>query len=369
MNRTSPITTAVAGVLLTVAASQILSADPPYPPSPVIERVEFDFTTHKRLAQGSDNWPTTWADDDAIYTSWGDGGGFGGSNSKGRVKLGVARIDGDGGDYRARNIWGGVDAPNPVQFEGKSYGMLSVDGVLYMWVAKQPNPHLRESRIAVSLDHGATWKLNSWAFTFDDRLTIPTFLNFGRDYAGARDGFVYSYCIHPTWGPKNAENAYGFDVHKPGKVYLVRSPKSAILQQGELQFFAGLDNADQPRWSYRMEDKQPVFEDANGVGWNLSVSHHPGLDRYLLCTEHAATHAGKLGIFDAAEPWGPWTTAAYEEDWGKGHIEVSAFYWNFRTKWLSSDGLSFTLVFTGKHSNDSWNMVNGRFVHRTRPPR
>ena len=32
-------------------------AAPPYPTSQVIERVEFDFTTHRRLAAGSDNWP------------------------------------------------------------------------------------------------------------------------------------------------------------------------------------------------------------------------------------------------------------------------------------------------------------------------
>ena len=32
----------------------------PYPSSPVIDRVEFDFATHRRSAEGSDNWPTTW---------------------------------------------------------------------------------------------------------------------------------------------------------------------------------------------------------------------------------------------------------------------------------------------------------------------
>jgi len=365
MRPTRIITTATVGILLAGAALRAHSGAPPYPPSPVIKSVEFDFDTHQRLAQGSDNWPTTWADDGRLYTAWGDGGGFGGSNSKGRVKLGVARIEGSGSEYAGRNLWGGVAAPNPAQFEGKSYGILSVDGVLYMWVANQPNPHLRESRMAVSHDHGATWQLNSWAFTFEDNLTIPTFLNFGQDYQGARDGFVYSYCIHPTWGPKNAENRYGFDVHKPGRVYLVRSPKSAILQRGELQFFAGLNEAGDPTWSYEIKDKQPVFRDANGVGWNASVSYNPGLKRYILCTEHSATHAGKLGIFDAPEPWGPWTTVAYEESWGKGHVEISAFYWNFPAKWLSHDGKAFTLVFTGKYSNDSWNTVAGSFHLRS----
>jgi hypothetical protein len=105
-----------------------------------------------------------------------------------------------------------------------------------------------------------------------------------------------------------------------------------------------------------------VFEDSNGVGWNVSVSFNPGLKHYLLSTEHSETHAGKFGLFDAPEPWGPWTTVAYDQAWGDGHIEVSTFYWNFTPKWLSPDGTRFTMIFTGKNTNDSWNTVAGSFV-------
>src|SRR5687767_9566771 len=108
-----------------VLSSVVAHADsPPYPASRAIERVEFDFSTHKRLAPGSDNWPTTWADDGNLYTAWGDGGGFGGTNSTGRVSLGAGRIEGGPMDYLGHNIWGGFAAPNPAQFAGKSYGML-----------------------------------------------------------------------------------------------------------------------------------------------------------------------------------------------------------------------------------------------------
>jgi len=343
----------------------LLALASPYLPSPVIERVEFDFSTHKRFAPGSDNWPTTWADDGHLYAAWGDGGGFGGDNKKGRVTLGVARIEGDAASYTGHNVWGGFNAAHPAQFDGKSYGMLSVGGVLYMWVSHQPNPHLDKCQLAFSKDHGATWQLADWCFRYTDQLTVPTFLNFGCDYAGARDGYVYSYFIHPAWGPgKSATGNYGFDVHKPGRVCLSRVPKEAILDRNRHEFFAGLAKNGAPKWSAKLSDKQPVFQDANGVGWNLSVSFNPGLRRYLLVTEHGETHAGKFGLFDAPEPWGPWTTVAYEDRWGEGHVEVSTFYWNFPTKWLSADGARFTLVFTGKNSNDSWNTVDGRFIRR-----
>ena len=55
--------------------------EPPYARSEAIIGIEFDFASHRRLASGSDNWPMTWADDGHQYTAWGDGGGFGGSNS------------------------------------------------------------------------------------------------------------------------------------------------------------------------------------------------------------------------------------------------------------------------------------------------
>jgi Domain of unknown function (DUF4185) len=284
----------------------------------------------------------------------------------GRVTLGVARIEGDPPHYTGSNIWGGVEPERPAAFGGKSYGILSVGGILYMWVAPQPNPHLDHSRIAWSKDRGRNWQRADWSFPFADGLTIPTFLNFGRGYAGARDGYVYSYYVHPAWGPGKATTspAHTFDVHRPGRIQLSRVPKAAVLDEERYEFFSGISADGTPTWSADRSRKRPVFEDPNGVGWNVSVSYNPGLRRYLLGTEHAETHAGKLGIFDAPEPWGPWTTVAYEEAWGMGHIELSTFYWNFTPKWLSPDGSRFTMIFTGSRTNDAWNTVAGRFVRR-----
>ena len=71
----------------------------------------------------------------------------------------------------------------------------------------------------------------------------------------------------------------------------------------------------------------------------------------------------------APEPWGPWTVVEYDDHWGQGKIEVSAFYWNLPTKWQSADGRQVTTVFTGKNTNDSWNTVTGTFIIRpTRQP-
>lgn len=66
-------------LVFVAAAAGMRAAEPapPYPPSPVIAGIDWaPANTIVRQAKDGDNWPVTWADDDAIYTTWGDGTGF-----------------------------------------------------------------------------------------------------------------------------------------------------------------------------------------------------------------------------------------------------------------------------------------------------
>ncbi len=329
---------------------------PPYPQSRLVKSVSYYWETHKRQAAGSDNWPLTWSDDGSQYTSWGDGGGFGGSNVRGRVSLGVARIDGDKDDYAGVNIWGGVGAEQPDNISGKSYGVLAVGRQLYMWVSPGSNNQaFIESRLYVSQDSGRTWRILDWAFSREDGIVNPAFAQYGQGYAGARDDYIYIYASQIMDDSR-------LEVQIPGSIMLMRVLRTRITDRSQYQFFAGLDEKKQPKWSGDIRQAQPVFEDENGVGWNLSVSYNPGLQRYFLMTEHTASMQGNIGIFEAAEPWGEWSTAYYGKFAEGAGIQQSTFYYNFSNKWLSEDGLDFVMVFTGVGENDSWNTVTGRFA-------
>ncbi|MBI5525908.1 MAG: DUF4185 domain-containing protein [Deltaproteobacteria bacterium] len=331
----------------------------PYPPSTVIKEVQWDVDSHVSQAPGSDNWPVTWADDDHQYAAWGDGGGFGGDDANGRVSLGVARIEGSADGYQGRNVWGGVDALAPARFDGKSYGILGTGQYLLMWV----NPGSGadgyvEQRLYSSADHALTWQGVDWAFARDDGLVNLTFAQFGRAYAGARDGYLYIYAV-------NVMDDSDLVVQQPGQIMLLRVVAEKVLERQVYEFFAGRNGNDQPRWSSEISERRPVFEDGEGVGWNVSVSYNAGLKRYLLATEHTRSFEGRLGLFDAPQPWGPWTTVAYRDDFlGLG----PAFFWNFSNKWLSADGKEFTMIFTGIDDLDSWNSIRGRFeLHQQLP--
>ncbi|MCF8357935.1 MAG: DUF4185 domain-containing protein [Prolixibacteraceae bacterium] len=349
-------------LLLTVGFSQ----EAPYLRSPVIEQVVFEWETHTRRAPGSDNWPVTWAGDDNQYAVWGDGGGFGGTNRLGRSSIGVARIEGNWDSFTATNVWGGYNTKNEHDQIGKSYGILCVDDVLYMWVGMletKVDP-FGEVKIARSNDYGASWEFTPWSLKRTEGVMMPTFCNFGKNYNNARDGYVYSYLIRfqSYEGPDDYPDKVDWlNCQKPGLIDLARVPKDQITNRDAYSFFAGMENG-RPVWTSNIGNRKPVFENPAGVGWCINVSYKEGLGRYMLTTEHTETHRGNIGIFDAPKPWGPWTTVLYELEWGKGHIPLNTFYWNFANKWADPSGKTFSLIFTGRKENDSFNMVRGRFM-------
>jgi hypothetical protein len=72
------------------------------------------------------------------------------------------------------------------------------------------------------------------------------------------------------------------------------------------------------------------------------------LRRYFLTSSHetgvAGPHNASLGVFDAAEPWGPWTTVYYDDHWSGND---RTYHHKFPTKWMSPDGRSMWLLFSG----------------------
>ena len=301
---------------------------PPCPPSPVIRAMTWvPKTSIRRAARGSDNWPMTWADDDRQYTAYGDGWGFK-PRTESKLSLGVVCVTGGPEDFRGVN----VRTPSGEQVgqgsEGKKgSGILCVDNVLYMWVRNAGN-----SQLAWSADHGRTWQWNDWRFTTS--FGCPTFLNFGKNYAGARDEYVYVYSF-------DSDSAY-----KPAsRMVMARVPKTRILQRDAYEFFVRLNEQGLPVWSRDLADRGAVFEHP-GRCYRSGVTYNAGLGRYLwwqVIPGGDTRKQGGFGVYDAPEPWGPWTTAYFTEQWDVGPGESGSF----PAKWMSPDGRTLHLVFSG----------------------
>jgi hypothetical protein len=257
------------------------AATSPYPPSQVITDITWHTDTHVWEAPGSDLWPNTWGADGNIYVSWGDGGGFGGTNSDGRTSVGFGRIEGPPESYQGNNVFGGKNPentiPNGHPFDcpsgcGKSLDMLSVDGTLYSWIHMQDGVSPDYSiKLAWSDDLAASWQLSSWSFpTGNGNFKPRTFANFGKDYAGARDNYVYFY---------------GFNQGEEGKGYMGRVLKTEIKDKTKYEYYAGLDGNGDPIWSSNINQRQSYFYDPNSVnrriGYNRVIYNAP-LNRYIL---------------------------------------------------------------------------------------
>jgi len=301
----------------------------PYSPSLVIKSIEWaPADTIIRRASGSDNWPITWADDDNQYTAYGDGWGFEPKTKK-KLSLGIAKIVGSPPDFRGVNIRTDSGERIGQGAKGaKASGMLCVDGVLYMLVRNTSN-----SQIAWSADHGKNWKWCDWKFTTS--FGAPTFLNFGKNYAGARDDFVYIYS-------HDSDSAY----EPADKMVMARVPKDRIIKRDAYEFFKGLNDWRQPIWTKDIHEMRAVFINP-GRCYRAGITYNPGLKRYLWCqtiyNKNDMRFKGGMGIFDAPEPWGPWTTVYYTEQWDVGPGETSSL----PTKWMSKNGKTCYLLFSG----------------------
>ncbi|UCC97557.1 MAG: serine hydrolase, partial [Phycisphaerales bacterium] len=243
----------------------IAPAGPPYPQSPVVKGVVWAPQEQIiRLASGSDNWPITWADDNSQYTAYGDGWGFIPKTKK-KLSLGIARVLGTPPEFGGVNVRTETGERIGQGAAGaKASGMLMVDGVLYMLVRNTGN-----SQVAFSGDYGKTWTWCDWKFT--ESFGAPAFLNFGKNYAGARDGFVYIYS-------HNSDSAY----EAADEVVMARVPKNAITHRAAYEFFKDLDEQGEPIWTKDIAQRGAVFVNP-GNCYRSQVSYNAGLKRYLWC--------------------------------------------------------------------------------------
>jgi len=303
-------------------AAQLARSQPPYPPSAMIRGVAFaPESTIVRRAIDSDNWPITWADDGAQYTAYGDGEGFE-PFLKTKLSLGFAKVIGPPDAFQGINIRSQTGERTGDGAKGaKASGMIMIDGILYMWVRNTAN-----SQLAWSEDHGRTWH---WGFRFTTSFGSPVFLNFGRNYAGARDGFVYTY------------SQDGASAYEPNdSLVLARVPKERLRDRQAYEFFVRLDSSRRPVWTHDIGDRGAVFR-FPGHCQRADVVYNPLLKRYLLALGY--NHKGGWGIFDAAEPLGPWTTVFHTDYWGLGGTHD----YRLPAKWIGPGADKMTLIFSG----------------------
>jgi len=315
-----------------VVGRRPLPAPPSYPPSSLTRGVEWaPADTIARAAPNSDNWPITWTADGEQFTSYGDGWGFEPYTER-KLSQGFARIVGGPEGFLGENIRATSGETEGDGLAGpKASGMVAIDGVLYMWVRNTGN-----ATLVSSADGGVNWE---GGFRMETSFGCPAFLNFGRDYAGAAsrssasalcDGYVYTYSPD---GPSAYEP---YD-----SLVLARVPKELMRERQAYEFLRGLDERGLPKWTPEVAERGAGFA-YPGHCQRPDAVYHPGLGRYLLALGY--NHHGGWGIYEAPEPWGPWSVVFHTEGWGLGNTHG----YRLPAKWIGEDNRTLWLVFSGR---------------------
>lgn len=352
-------------------------AVPPQEESDYIVQVKWDRYRY-HCAEG-DMWPQTWGLDGNLYAAAGDNKGspmnfwkvssYGAWSDSQRL---------DPAKLTNTNDWTldlvdelpvdpKVYCTNPKAPSVKPAGLLDVDGTLYFAVQAQnygEEPTFNRQRnlhgwMITSQDYGHSWNREATPTDFfTGRLASCHFLQFGRGYQGALDGYVYAYFPCGEDGASYWENGDG--------MLLGRVPKEEILRREAWSFYAGRDRLGQPRWSALETDAQWVFRYPKMTGEN-HVCYNPGLRRFLMGNysfidnqlrprpihqmSWPQAYRSQLTLFEAEYPWGPWKLFYRDDDWGTyGDYQPS-----FPTKWMFEDGHLMLMVSSG--SWDDYNFV------------
>ena len=320
-----------------------------------------------------DLWASTWADDDNLYTAFGDATGMDGclptllldepdefdadyiEESPGCYTVanknneycevfsceqclslcqytpaGLVRLSGPVPDFApcegpdqcvvSRHIpYGDYTV---FQNSDKPSSLIFINGRMYMPMHYPPGEPTY-GYLAYSDDYGRTWaQIPDSPWGEDSPFKVMMFINMGQAYRLNRDGYLYGLGISD-------------EVADPARiqaVYLARVPVASgerpqaaadpVLTYTAYEYFAGLDENGMPVWSSVPDEAAPL-EGLETMA-QASAIYHEGIQRYLflsgLVGNMPGTEAGLEGVtdtipvgalYEAPTPWGPWHRAAF----------------------------------------------------------
>jgi len=185
----------------------------------------------------------------------------------------------------------------PTGKDDKPSSLLYLDGRLYL-AGHSPSGAPDYGYIAYSEDDGVSWTIvEGTPWTESSNFRVLSFVNMGESYSANSDGYVYAMGT-------SAELL----IDRSMSVYLARVPRSAIDQYGQYEYWTGSSESVGAEWSGAESEATPM----EGIQTYSQVSAmlHEGTGRYLLLSGVTSVTPGEGALFEAPQPWGPWTRVA-----------------------------------------------------------
>jgi hypothetical protein len=303
-------------------------SDAPYCPSALIRGMAWDWSHAERSAEGSDLWPVTWGADGHVYAFFGDGGGFGGDDNRGRTSFGIAMLGAPpplSPDAEV-NVYGGYQGRHPSGLSGKARALVAlgadfyaIAGIYRQGDPKFPSPQPiagapEHIEIAYSRGNAHSWQVAPWSFCVAGGFCPSGFVQFGPGNLGAPGHYVY------LLGTSAAADLRVAPDVPAARTYLARIAKRNILAPAAYQYFGGLDSHARPIWSVDAARMQPIFTDSSnkqpGCGGQCIMAgtleeavYNSALKRFIGVAQ--GNYLAQTSFYESANPWGPWATISY----------------------------------------------------------
>jgi hypothetical protein len=352
----------ILGLLVLSTVSCVSSAWAVYPQSSVISSVVWDFDGRVKAGPGSDLWPVTWGKNGVTYVAWGDGGGPNGTNNMCRTNFGLAKLTGSPPNYGFTAIWGckadgtgctagathnaACDAPygGVIATWGVPYGLTAVDNTLYaLMYTDSTGNHLLSSA-----NYGQSWS-DAGSFDYNSNGTfIPTgFVKHGAGDAGGSGTYLYiiGYKIGSTF------------------ITLARAPKASVTNTATWEYFTGTSGS--PSWGSVGSATQIFNHDVSGG--SVAIQYFPVIGKYILTEQRNSVQ--QFGVYEAANPWGPWFTVYYNDTWGNYGTSVGEGT-SIVGSSINGTDTEFYMTFSGDATPvdwDNYNLIKGTFVLQSTP--
>lgn len=354
-----------------------------YPPSELLAGLEWTGEPYHYPGSGSDMHWWTWADDDAIYTVDDDGSNFGGPWHYAHL----LKVTGMPPDHVVTPVSQFPELRReglPLQKVRYVDGMLAVGSRLYVaaydysfddplrqtyrmdaqshpkgigadpWFINAISQHMGVASLMFSDDYGQNWQnvpTVDTPYFLGSRFAGLAFVGFGPGYTGVPawlGDYVYAISNDENWENGNY-------------IFLARVPKDRVLEREAWKFYGGGNGRDAV-WIANEWEAVPILADPGHAG-HPTMTYNPGLQRFLLAygcdsvphnyaipRAFARQHwhrARELHLLESPTPWGPWGVVHYDPFWEGEHL---AYLPQMPSKWLSEDGLSGTLLYSGDYT-------------------
>ena len=337
--------------------------------------------TIQRMGGRGDNWHTTWAADDKLYTGMCDGTGF--ENVDGHTGMfyisRVYAINGDPPHHSFEHLSGFPDLPKgPGPDDRNTYygfGLIALDDHLYYYLSTPNHPFTYEgarfvgTKLIYSPDLGETWlnqdgselvwekwserNRDNMAFFEepDDAFSLVSVLQMGKNYEQNRDGYVYIYA--PNGNVEGRMN----------QLAMLRVPRESILDRSRYEYFVSRNADGSATWSKDINERGLTHTFPGGYvntkvhpyAWQPGVVYNAPLGLYMMSSWGMAVSddgmwfdgPSYLGFWVAEQPWGPWRQVHEETSWTPAGDQLALAYQpQISPKWIAEDGKSFWMAWT-----------------------